>query len=120
MDLDIIFISDLRVETVIGVYAWERRIKQTVRIDLEMAVAGGKAARRDALEDALDYRAVSASLRRVAADSRAQLVETLAERMAENLLQDFRLPWLRLKLNKLGAVPGAAGVGVIIERGKRD
>lgn len=117
--MDIVFIKALRVETVIGVYDWERNIKQTVCIDLEMSSDTLLAASTDSIQDALDYKAVSDCLQALAAESEVQLLETLAERMAQTVMQDFDVPWVKLRLNKLAAVPGAAGVGVIIERGKQ-
>lgn len=117
--MDLIFIRDLRIETVIGIYAWERAIKQTIRIDLEMATDIQKAAASDQIEDTLNYKAVAKRIIAFVEDSRFQLVETLAERIAELVQQEFSVPWLRLTLNKGGAVRGAQGVGVVIERGKR-
>ncbi len=117
--MDIVFIKDLRVETVIGLYDWERKIKQILRIDLEMACDTSRAAKTEAIEDALDYKAVSDCLKKLAAENEVKLVETLAERMAETVMQDFKVPWVKLKLDKAGAVAGAAGVGVVIERGER-
>lgn len=119
MKIDIVFIKDLRVETVIGVYDWERKIKQTVHIDLDMASDTRPAASSDSIQDALDYKAVSDCLKKLAAESNVQLLETLAERMAQTVMQEFNVPWLKLRLDKPAAVSGAAGVGVIIERGER-
>lgn len=118
--MDSVFIKDLRVATVIGVYDWERQIKQTLRIDLEMGCDIQLAAKSDDIKDALDYKSVSNCLKQLATESDAQLVETLAERMANTVMKEFNVPWLKLTLDKAGAVSGAAGVGVIIERGNRD
>lgn len=117
--MDIVFIKDLRVETVIGVYDWERKIKQRLRIDLEIACDTSRAAKTDSIDDTLDYKAISDCLKKLAAENEVQLVETLAERMASAVMRDFKVPWVKLRLDKAGAVPGAAGVGVLIERGKR-
>jgi len=115
--MDIVYLHDLRIDTIIGVYDWERRVKQAVRLDLEMAADVAKAARRDALEDTLDYKAVAKRLIGFVGESRFQLVETLAERAAEVVLAEFPVPWLRLSVNKMGAVHGVRNVGVVIERG---
>lgn len=115
--MDIIYLRDLRIDTIIGIYDWERRVKQTVRLDLEMAADVAAAARRDAIEDTLNYKAVAKRLIEFVGTSRFQLVETLAERAAEVVLTEFQVPWLRLSVNKMGAVRGARDVGVIIERG---
>ncbi|MHB1240724.1 MAG: dihydroneopterin aldolase [Gammaproteobacteria bacterium] len=117
--MDIIYLRDLRIDTVIGIYDWERRIKQTVSLDLEMAADIRKAAASDALEDTLNYKAVAKRLIQFVGESQFQLVETLAERAAELVLNEFPIPWLRLSVNKVGAVRGAGGVGVVIERGAR-
>jgi len=118
--MDIIFIRDLRIETVIGIYDWERQIKQIVSIDLEMGSDIRKAATTDNIADALDYKAVAKRLIQFVGDSSFLLVETLAERCAEIVLQEFRIPWLRLTLSKPGAVRNSREVGIIIQRGSRD
>ena len=116
--MDIIFLRDLHIDTVIGIYEWERRIRQTVSLDLEMAADMRKAAASDAIEDTLNYKAVAKRVISFVEESRFQLVETLAERVAELVLNEFQVPWLRVRLNKTGAVRGARDVGVIIERGQ--
>ena len=117
--MDIVFVRDLRIDTTIGVYDWERQIKQTVRIDLEMAADIARAAESDAIHDTLDYKAVSKRLIGFVESSRFQLVETLAERIADILVNEFRIPCVRVTVGKPGAVRGAAEVGVTIERGER-
>ncbi len=117
--MDIVFLRGLRVDTVIGVYDWERRIKQTVILDLEMAADVRKAAATDDIQDALDYKSVAKRVERFIAESEFQLVETLAEHCAQIIRDEFSVPWLRLTLNKAGAVRSAKDVGVIIERGSR-
>ena len=118
--MDIIYLRELRVETVIGIYEWERRIRQPVIIDLEMAADIRGAAATDNIEDTLNYKAVAKRLVTFVENSEFQLVETLAERLAEIVMSEFGVPWLRLELNKKGAVRGARDVGVIIERGQKD
>jgi dihydroneopterin aldolase len=118
--MDIVFIRDLRIDTVIGIYDWEREIRQTVVFDLEMGADIALAAATDAIEDTLDYKAVSKRLIEFVSGSKFQLVETLAERCATLVLEEFKVPWVRLTLNKVGAVSAARDVGVIIERGRRD
>ena len=117
--LDIIFIEALRVETVIGVYDWERRIRQPVVIDLEMGTDVAPAAASDDVADALDYKAVSKRVQQFVGESSFFLVETLTERIAALVLDEFPVPWVRVKLNKVGALRGAAGVGIVVERGRR-
>ncbi len=117
--MDIVFIRDLRIETIIGIYDWERQVPQTVSLDLEMATDIRRAAASDRIEDALDYKSVAKRLIALVGESRFLLVETLAERIADLVLTEFNTPWLRLTLSKPGAVRGSREVGVIIERGVR-
>ena len=117
--MDIVYISELRIETIIGIYDWERKVRQVVSVDLEMAADNRKAAATESIDDALNYKAVAKRLIKFAEESEFQLVETLAERMAEIILEEFDVAWLRLKLGKPGAVTGSREVGVIIERGER-
>ncbi len=118
--MDIVFLRELRIETVIGIYDWERKIKQPVILDLEMATDVSKGAATDRIEDALNYKAVTKRLTQFVGQSRFQLVETLAERCSEIILNEFSVPWVRLSVNKVGAITGARDVGVLIERGERD
>ncbi|MFN2330120.1 MAG: dihydroneopterin aldolase [Chromatocurvus sp.] len=116
---DIVFIRELRIDTVIGVYEWERQVQQTLLLDLEMRADVAAGAASDDVADALDYSAVSDRLREYASQHSVQLVETLAERFASLLRDEFGVSWLRLRLCKPGAVARARDVGIIIERGER-
>ena len=118
--MDIVFINDLRIETTIGIYAWERRIRQTISLDLEMAADISAAATLDTIEDTLNYKAVAKRLIAFVGDSEFQLVETLAENIAEIIITEFNAPWVKLTVHKPGAVSGSRDVGVIIERGSRE
>jgi len=118
--LDIIYIHELEIETVIGIYDWERKQKQTVSIDLEMATDIRSSAEIDSIERALDYKAIAKRLIDFVEGSEFFLVETLAEQIAHLVLSEFDVPWLKLRLGKLGAVRGSRDVGVIIERGKKE
>ena len=117
--MDRVFIEDLRIQTVIGVFDWEREITQTVSLNLEMGFDITGAAKTDSIEDTLDYKAVSKRLIQFVENSEYQLVEALAEECARIVLAEFPVNWLRLKLAKPGAVRGSSAVGVIIERGSR-
>ena len=117
--MDIIFLHDLRVETVIGIWEWERKIRQTVAIDLEMSADVRKAAATDSVDDTLNYKLVAKRLQQFVGDSGFQLVETLAEKIAGIVLDEFDVSWVRARVNKPGAIRGARDVGVIIERGAR-
>lgn len=116
--MDRVFIKALQLETVVGVYGWERETRQLLTIDLEMAWDVATAAGSDDVGRALDYAKVSARMRELAAGSSVQLIETLAEHLAASVLEEFSVRWLRLTVNKPGAVPGAETVGVTIERGE--
>jgi dihydroneopterin aldolase len=117
--MDIIYLHDLRIDTVIGIYDWERRVKQAVILDLDMAVDIRAAAVSGNITDTLDYKKVAKRVINYVGNTDFQLVETLAERVAEIILTEFNVGWLRLRINKKGAVRGAIDVGVIIERGKQ-
>ena len=114
--MDIVFVRELEIETVIGIYDWERKIRQTIVLDLELGADVKRAADTDMIQDAVNYKAVSKRLVQFVEASEFQLVETLAERCADILLTEFNIPWLRLTLNKRGALSSAKDVGVIIER----
>jgi dihydroneopterin aldolase len=117
--MDIIFLHDLTIETIIGIYDWERKEKQSVVLDLDMAADIRAAAQSDAIEDTLDYKAVAKRIIDFVAESEFQLVETMAERVAGIVLTEFGVRWVRLRVNKKGAVRYAGDVGVIIERGEK-
>ena len=114
--MDIVYIRELEIETVIGIFDWERKIKQTVSLDLEMASDNRKAAATDKIEDAVDYKAVSKRIIDFVEKSEFQLVETMAEEITAIVLNEFNVPWVKLRLSKPGAVRGSKDVGVIIER----
>ena len=118
--MDIIYIHELEIETVIGIYDWERKQKQIVSIDLEMATDIRSSAEIDSIERALDYKAIAKRLIDFVEGSKFFLVETLAEQISHLVLSEFDVPWLKLRLGKLGAVRGSRDVGVIIERGKKE
>ena len=115
--MDRVFIEDLRIETIIGIYDWERSTRQTVALDIEMAFDNTRPAASDRIADTLDYKAVAKRLIAFVGDSSFGLVETLAERCAAIIREEFGVAWVRLKLSKPGAVTGSRAVGVIIERG---
>ncbi len=116
--MDKVFIEALEIETLIGIYDWERKIRQPLQFDIEMAFDNRVPAASDDIVDTLDYKAVSKRLIAFVSASEFGLVETLAERCAELILAEFPVHKLRLKLSKPGAVRGAKAVGVIIERSR--
>ncbi|WP_133478576.1 dihydroneopterin aldolase [Cognatilysobacter segetis] len=116
--MDHVFIEGLEIEALIGIYDWERRIRQPLVFDLEMAFDNRVPAASDDIAHTLDYKAVSTRIREFVAESDFGLVETLAERVAAIVLAEFPVQHLRLKLSKPGAVRGARAVGVMIERAR--
>ncbi len=117
--MDIIFIRELRIHTLIGVHPWERQARRSLLLDLELGTDIRPAAESDRLADTLDYQAMAQRIAAFAAASDFQLVETLAERIAELLLREFAPPWLRLTLRKPGAPPEAREAGIVIERDRQ-
>ncbi len=117
--MDIVFIRELEIDTVIGIYDWERKIRQKISLDLDMAFDIRQAAASDDIEHTLNYKAVAKRLIAFVGESEFQLVETLAERICALVLEEFDVQWLRLTLHKPGAVSGSRSVGVMIERGDK-
>ena len=116
---DRIFLSDLRVSAVIGIFDWERKLRQTLSLNLEMPTDVATAARTDTIEATLNYKSVAKRVLQFVGDSQFQLVETLAEQVAGLIRDEFGVPWVRVRVNKPGAIRGAQDVGVLIERGSR-
>ena len=115
--MDIVFVRDLEVKTVIGVYDWEREIKQPVTVDLDMARDNSQAAANDDITHVLDYKTVCVRVTEYIESSELKLLETMAEEIATLIRTEFRVPWVRVKVGKPAAITGAKAVGVIIERG---
>ena len=116
--MDRVFIEDLRIDTIIGIYDWERTVRQTIALDIEMAFDNVRPANSARIEDTLNYKAVAKRLIAFVSAAECELVETLAEHCAAIIRDEFGVAWVRLKLSKLGAVTGSRAVGVIIERGE--
>ncbi len=116
--MDTIFLKELRVEAVIGVFEWERRVRQTVLIDLELAVDAAAAAAGDNLSDTLDYKAIAKRVKGFAESTPCQLIETLAHKIAGILLDEFGVTQAQVVVSKPGAVRGSKTVGVAVERRK--
>jgi len=116
--MDVIFLTGLTTECIIGIWDWERRIRQTVIIDLEMSADIAKAAATDDVADTLNYKSVAKRLQQFVGESSFQLVETLAERIASIVRDEFGVAWVKVTVHKPGAIRGSRDVGVIIERGE--
>jgi dihydroneopterin aldolase len=115
--MDKIFLHELKIDTVIGIWDWERKIRQTVIIDLEMAADIARAAATDNVADTLNYKSVAKRIQEFVGDSSFQLVETLAERIAGIVRDEFGVAWVKVTVHKPGAIRGSRDVGVMIERG---
>ena len=116
--MDKIFLEELKIDTIIGIWDWERKIRQTVIIDLEMSADIAKAAATDSVEDTLNYKSVAKRVQEFVRDSSFQLVETLAERIAGIIRDEFDVAWVRVRVHKPGAIRGSKDVGIEIERGE--
>lgn len=114
--MDKIFLNELKIDTVIGIFEWERSILQTVVIDIEMDADIAKAAKSDDVIDTLNYKSVAKRVQKFVEDSSFKLVESLAEHVASIILNEFPVTWVKVKVNKPGAIRGSKGVGVEIER----
>ena len=117
--MDKIFLDELKIDTVIGIWDWERKIRQTVIIDLEMSADIVRAAATDNVEDTLNYKSVAKRLQEFVGESSFQLVETLAEQIAGIVRDEFGVAWVKVTVHKPGAIRGSKDVGVEIERGEK-
>jgi dihydroneopterin aldolase len=117
--MDIVFVRDLEVKTVIGVFDWERKIRQRLVFNLELGTDFSAAAKSDDLKDTLDYKAISHAIEEFAEASSYQLVEALVEAVADMVMTKFSVKWLSITLDKPGAVSCARSVGVKLERGQK-
>jgi dihydroneopterin aldolase len=118
--MDTIFISELRIETRIGIYAQELQVPQTVQLDLEIGLHGKHAAASNRIEDTIDYAKVVAAIKKLFAEQHFSLLEQAAESIADMVIKDFKAPWLRINIAKLAPLPGVKKLGISIERGNRE
>ncbi len=116
--MDIIFLRELRLDARIGIYKREKSITQTVELDLDMALPDDRVFRSGKVADTIDYAVVVERIRAVLVEQHHGLVENLAERVAQIILEEFHAPWVRVSIAKIGAQPNARRVGVIIERSR--
>jgi 7,8-dihydroneopterin aldolase/epimerase/oxygenase len=118
--MDVIFLSEIKLDTTIGVYAWERVKPQTIQLDLEIGLAHSRAGKSDDVSDTIDYAAVVECIRATLAEKNYHLAEALAEHIARLILTEFGAPWTRVTVTKLGLMKFVKRVGVTIERGQRE
>ncbi|WGZ95783.1 MAG: dihydroneopterin aldolase [Candidatus Thiothrix putei] len=117
--MDIVYVRDLKIEAHIGIYEWEKRILQKIRIDLEMGWDNRIPAASDNIKDTLNYKTAAKRVVQLVEDTHYDLVERLAEAIADTLMREFSIPWIQVTVGKPGAVRGSSEVGVKIERGDR-
>ncbi|SFE13766.1 dihydroneopterin aldolase [Nitrosomonas sp. Nm166] len=114
--MDIIFLHDFKAKTLIGIYPWERKVPQTIQVDLEIALPSSNACKSDRIEDALDYALVTKRISEILAEKHFSLLEALAEHIAQTILKEFKSPWVKVSVAKLGIIRGVKKLGVCIER----
>jgi 7,8-dihydroneopterin aldolase/epimerase/oxygenase len=117
--MDTIFVTDLRVEMLIGVYDWERKVPQTVQLDLEIGVPDTGRPRSDKIGETIDYSKIVGRINASLKENRFLLVERLAEHIAQLVMTEFRSPWVKVSVTKLAALKDVKRVGITIERGKK-
>ena len=117
--MDVIFISDLRLDLLIGVYDWERKVPQTVQLDLEIGIPDASRPRSDRIRETIDYAKVIERIQASLKQDRFLLVERLAEHLAQLVMTEFKAPWVKVSVSKLAVEKDVKRVGITIERGKR-
>lgn len=118
--MDIIFLSEVKVETKLGVPEWERMLPQTIILDIELAMPHSRSCQTDAIEDTIDYGQIVARIRETLKENSFRLVEALAEHLCQLIMSEFGTPWIKIKVAKPGILPGLKALGVVIERGIRN
>ena len=117
--MDTIFISELKLDALIGIYAWEHEVRQTLQLDLELAIDASRCANSGKIADTVDYAKVVARVTQTVTARHFNLIEKLAEEIAAMVLREFDTPWIRVSIAKITPLPGVKKLGVTIERGTR-
>ncbi len=117
--MDIIFISELRIETLIGIYEWEQQVPQTIQLDLEVGLRGEHAAKSGRIGDTIDYSKIVARIEQLFKEQHFMLLEKAGEIIADVVTREFGAPWVKVSIAKLGALRNVKRLGIVIERGKR-
>ncbi|HEX6007596.1 MAG TPA: dihydroneopterin aldolase [Burkholderiales bacterium] len=117
--MDIIFIHDFRLDILIGIHEWERRVPQTIQFDLEIAIPPKVGPRTDRIGETIDYSKVVKRIEETLRTQHFLLLERLSEHVAQLVLTEFGAPWVKVSVNKIGALRNVKRLGVTIERGRR-
>ncbi len=117
--MDIIFLSEVKIQTKLGVPDWERLVPQTVVLDIEITMPNSDSCKTDEIHDTIDYGAVVSRIRETLSEQNFKLVEALAEHICQLLIKEFKTPWVKIKVSKPGILPGVKALGVVIERGQK-
>jgi dihydroneopterin aldolase len=117
--MDIIFISELKIETLIGIYAWEKKVPQTIQLDIEVGLRGEHAAKSGKIGDTIDYSQVVGRVEQLFKDHHFLLLEKAGEAIADMIVHDFKAPWVKVSIAKLAPLRNVKKLGIVIERGKR-
>ncbi len=117
--MDIIFISDFRIETLIGIYEWEKKVPQTIQLDLEVGLPGEHAAKSGKIGDTIDYSKIVERIQRLFEEHHYALLERAGEAIADTIAREFKAPWVKVSIAKLAPLKNVKKLGIIIERGKR-
>ena len=117
--MDTIFISELKIETLIGIYEWEQQAPQTIQLDLEVGLPGEHAAHSGKIGDTIDYSKIVGRIEQLFREQHHTLLERAGEAIAEVIMGEFKAPWVRISIAKLGALRNVKKLGVTIERGRK-
>ncbi len=117
--MDIIFISELKIETLIGIYEWEKAVPQTIQLDLEVGLRGEHAAKSGKIGDTIDYSRVVGRIEQLFKDEHFLLLEKAGEAIADIIVREFKAPWVKVSIAKLAPLRNVKKLGIVIERGKR-
>ena len=117
--MDTLFLRDFRLQMIIGIYEWERKVPQTVQLDLEIGLPHSRACQTDDVADSINYADVAQRIRDTIGQRDFNLVEALAEHVAQVVLTEFGSPWIKVCVTKLAVVRGIKQLGICIERGQK-
>lgn len=117
--MDIIFLSEIKIQTQLGVPEWERMAPQTIVLDIEIAMPNSESCTTDEIGDTIDYGIVVSRMRETLTENSFKLVEALAEHLCQLIIKEFKAPWVKIKVAKPGILPGVKSLGVVIERGSK-